>query len=137
MLAVNRGTEIHEHIRRAASLHAGASEKHAHETARRGLRPRLRWTIDHPRILGVVYRLGLARRPRVVHATSLFDGRRLPVIPIDELRSTMIVVGSCPNLTFDETSSAGRAICGSTFVDLRGNCERCGARRVSFTPSTS
>lgn len=59
------------------SLMAEADELAARKTHERALRPRLRWLVDHPRLLDWAYRLRLATRPTMpwrLSTTNAFDG---------------------------------------------------------------
>jgi hypothetical protein len=58
--------------RAIARTYAAEREAHARDLAVRSLRPRLRWLVEHPRILDWAYRLRLARRPVMQTYT---DGR--------------------------------------------------------------
>lgn len=58
-------------------LQVAADEIAARRAHERALRPRLRWLVDHPRLLDWVYRLRLAARPVMpmrISTTTAFEG---------------------------------------------------------------
>lgn len=56
---------IFGHLRVAASENGTHEEARARTVARAALRPRLRWLVDHPRLLGTYWRFFPRRRPEL------------------------------------------------------------------------